>query len=438
MVGMNVNIQSASSIASLGTVDTIQSQGVSSPQLRAMDEMAMSLTTPGNADLTNDLLPKLEGANLAGNAQFAEGVGQLGAANSYFSACDQANAEGASLSGMKDMLGSAMPEQPALRPDAVAKPAANEAANASQMMERCLESCFGEKMAVPEKNAIVEFYSKGAAPEMSQANTMTSPLEKMVQSANLAKGNNTMAMPEGRTQAQQPAAFANEAAKNPLQQRLAQLKNNTANMRAEQPASRSVFDAGKQQTARAEAPIPQRNAMPNAPKVPTSAPAAKSPVAMAEESMRQFSAKDSQNTVDVRRDHVEQRFVYEEVAPEGMLGAEAHRGPSSVLAQYLQQADSSASQATAYSPEALYNEAMNMTAGLSLDGMIQDGVPVGSFAEALAGVNPAVVGEAGAPKQIISPMDLVGSTAMSTNMANLEDIVNADLMNKFISGFTMQ
>lgn len=402
-LNLNANIASAGGASSIGALNNNQAQLVqSSPQLKAMDKMAAEMTAPGGNSIA-DLSKKLETVNLDSNAKFAQGMQQMGAANSYLDECQNQSVapQGKPLSGMQPGMEqgnkltspNAVPN-PAPNPNPVAaKPAAesNSAAAPKQPIQnpaaqnpigQCLESCFGDQIPASERQSIADFYGQAAS---------KNPQPQLGAPQHLPHAPQTPQAPGAK-----PAAVPPQAPPPP---------------RAPQG----------QTVAPKNPPLP-------------SAQAAKVP---------------AQNEPAVRPEV----FVREEIAPnpsfEDMasrfgldgniannFGAGDPQQVNSVLSQYMQHANMGAAHSEVAA--ALPNQEFAAGADMGFNPMAGLGT---SIAEGMAlptdAGNPLVNAE-GAPRQFNAPIDMVGSTAMSTNMANLEQLVNMDLMEKFTSGMTMQ
>lgn len=390
-LNLNANIASTGGASSIGALNNNQAQLVqSSPQLKAMDKMAAEMTVPGGNNIA-DLSKKLETVNLDSNAKFAEGMQQMGAANSYLHECQNQSVapQGKPLSGMQPGMEqghkltspNAVPN-PAPNPNPVApkQPAQNPAAQ--NPIGQCLESCFGDQIPASERQSIADFYGQAAS--------------KNPQPQLGAPRHVSHAPQAPQALGAKPAAVPPQAPPPP---------------RA--PHSQAV--------------APKNPPLPNAPaaKVPAQTESAVRPeVFVREEIAPNPSFEDMAS-----------RFGLDENFANSFSIGDPQQ-PNSVLSQYMQHAN----MAAAHSEAAAAMPNQEFAAGVEMGSNPLAGfgvaMPEGMALPTGAG-NPLVNAE-GAPRQFNAPIDMVGSTAMSTNMANLEQLVNMDLMEKFTSGMTMQ
>lgn len=412
-LNVNANVASAGQTSSVGTLGGSQPQLVqSSPQLKAMDKLATDMTVPGGNNLA-DLSKKLETVSLDGSAKVAQGMQNVGAANGYLSECDNkvAAPQAKPLSGMKADLGQANqaavpnPNHAAAGPDKM-PPAQNP-------IGKCLDTCFGEKMPAAEKQSVAAFYGKAAdfnggvhnQPPKAEAPKMGAP-------------GPAPKAPEG----------APQAPKAPMAPQKPQVSQQVPGMQPKAAPPKGAGLPGGGQVAFPHPPakpaVPNNNGVKNVP-------------SHNEGAVRPEPAVKEEAVPASRFEDLGGRFGLDDgFAANAGIGDVQHA--NSVLSQYKAQAEDNVNLSG--------SEVSGVMAGQPFGaGMGMQGVPAEGFnglgTEAVGmpvnGGNPMVNPE-GAPKQAANPLDMVGSTAMSSNMANLEQLVNMDLMAKFVSGMSMQ
>lgn len=411
MVNMNVNLVSAGGISSLGAANSGNAHAVlSNPQMQAMDKMSAAMTAPGGNNFAS-LAEKLEGVKLDINPQFEQGMKNLGLANNYLAECENPmpNFQDKPLSGMPFEL----PKEPLAMPNAKAMPGMDKAmpAQAPNPIEQGLAGCFGDKINPGERQAIADFYGKpgnNAAPQ---------PQFGMPGQVGMPQPQAGKPGPAGMPQPQVPGFPQPQAAAPQNAQFAAQFPGQQAPAVMPQPKA--------PQAPAAAHPVK------NVPQPPANA--VKTPPVNAEPNIRPEAAMPEDFMQAMRPENM--RFDFDGMPGNNFAFNEAQHG-SSVLAQYMQNTEAALAQGNNFVngmlAEQPYAGNMNMPMGsAAVNGAGMEG------AAGMNGVNPLAAGDAG-PKQFVNPIDMVGSTAMSTNMANLEQLVNMDLMNKFASGFSMQ
>ena len=406
-LNVNANVSSAGQASSVGALGGGQAQLVqSSPQLNAMDKMAVDMTVPGGNNLA-DLSKKLETVSLDGSAKVAQGMQNMGPANSYLSECDNkcTAPQAKPLSGMKAELGQA---------NHAAAPKPREAAAAAENVSvpknpigQCLDTCFGDKMPAAEKHSVVEFYGKGAA-----SNASANPMPKM----EAPQAHPVPQAPHVRQEAKAPQA-------QPAPQAFQVPQAQGAQPKAAPPKAAPAQHTQPQQPAKQA--VPNNNGAKNVPSHNESA-------------VRPEPAVKEEAASAPRFEDLGGRFGLDDNLAAGVGMGEAQH-VNSVLSQYKAQTEGGVSQSGSVIDANLGGQPhgagmemlLNQAAGFAGFGTEGVGMPV-------EGGNPMVNAEGPAKQQAVFPLDMVGSTAMSSNMANLEQLVNMDLMEKFASGMSMQ
>ena len=434
MINLNVNM----TMANTGNVSSTQmvgqagqlGQGVAageSSSVRNMEELAASMTAAGSSNAGQGIMANLDASSLDNGAgKIGDFMANTDIAASYFEGQESAGLESAPLTaqtanaqGVASVAGKAGN----IGNTGAGANGAGVENNASQL-SNYVDSYCGD-MSAGAKSDLVNYYAQGA------------------KQGSAASAQGTLNATDGKTPADQMAAQA-AAASNTVQSMgkpdgapKAMAQNNVQAAKANAAKNANMAETTASANAKAE----------NA-KVAAKAETAKAQSARTESAKEAKATKEAESKETAKKEATEKEIAQEEAAQEDAATEKANKSKASqqnssssgdmtsVLTQYLQQNTSlNATQINALVNDytSQYSSVTDMNSLFTqLD---SDATKMANGTYQSKNYNAA---EEGGVNAFSSKLDMVGSTAMSTNMANLEELVNMDLMSKFESGFSVE